>query len=199
MDSYCAYIKKEILVLTDDKKLFFALLCCERLFFNYTAFSKKYNWGTPSKLRDGIDYLLKYFENKQFDKIEIERLMKEIYEITPDTENFSTILASFALRACGSIHESLSFLLDPDITKIVDVASFARDTVDMFIQEKENLEYDDPSFELKIANDSFMVKEKERQSNHLELLFNNELNHELKTKLREDNLKDRLIDLNLIK
>jgi uncharacterized protein YjaG (DUF416 family) len=48
---------------------------------------------------------------------------------------------SAALDAGTAVVETLQSLLDGDSKQIVDVASFCRDTVDMYIQERDHLDY----------------------------------------------------------
>jgi uncharacterized protein YjaG (DUF416 family) len=81
----------------------------------------------------------------------------------PNTEEYDTILSSFALDACTSIYSCICFLLDQETENIIDTAIYARDTVDMFIQENDDMELNDMLFEVKIENNYFMKLEKERQ------------------------------------
>jgi uncharacterized protein len=199
MDKYRLEVQGLIEQLTIEKQFVFAILCCERLFENYVVFSSKYKWGNVGDLKISIDTLVKYIENKYFDKDEILFLIRKIDKATPNTEDFNSILVSFALDACNSIYEALEFILDPQIEKIVDIATFARDTVDMYIQEKNHLAFNDPFFEFKIENDYYMVQEKALQKGQLNFLLLNDLNTYTFKKLRSENLNNQIIDTSIFK
>ncbi len=50
-----------------------------------------------------------------------------------------------------------------EVHHIVDIASFCRDSIDMFIQEENDMDYSDPDFEQKILRHPLMVTELQRQ------------------------------------
>jgi uncharacterized protein YjaG (DUF416 family) len=74
-------------------------------------------------------------------------------KIIPDTENFESPLTSAALDAAVAVTNALEYCLDNEDKKIDEVATVARDTVDLYIQDRDNLDYQDPNFEEKISND----------------------------------------------
>lgn len=166
MDNECFefrdIISEKLADLDDQKKIFFSLLICERLFPNYVFFSKKYGYGDPSKLETIISTLFRdVLENNK--TLKIDNYINIVENITPDTEDYDTILASFALDACTSILSTLYFLKDGDFENLVDVATYARDTVDMFIQERDDLDINDIQMDQLIEEDPFMQRELKRQ------------------------------------
>jgi uncharacterized protein YjaG (DUF416 family) len=144
-------------------KVLFAVLTCEKLYPNYVFFKKMTNWGSPDILLRGIGFAYKYLVENEVDVKNLKKVILDVDNITPNTEDFPGIFVSFALDACTSVYSCLSFLLDNNIDNIVDIAVYARDTVDMFIQERDNLNSSDPTIEVKIANDHLMIREKTRQ------------------------------------
>ncbi|MNI76056.1 hypothetical protein D3C73_1322600 [compost metagenome] len=67
----------------------------------------------------------------------------------------------------------------------MDIASFCRDTVDMFIQEETDMDYSDPEFEQKILRHPLMVNELQRQNEIIRFLEScSELNNEIIQQLR---------------
>jgi uncharacterized protein YjaG (DUF416 family) len=153
------------------KQLTFAYLTCERLFPNYVYFSRNYNFGNPDVLREAIDYLYLNIFEKHFDKIKIKNLTKKINSNTPDPGEFSTVLASSALDACATISESLDFLVDRKILKLKNISTYATDTVDMYIQHIEALDFNkNKNFQLKIDNHPLMKKEIEIQTGIISFL-----------------------------
>jgi uncharacterized protein YjaG (DUF416 family) len=197
MDKYRNTIFNEISHLTDKKKIIFCLLICEKLLPNYDFFFSKFNYGDPLSLQQII---AKLYENlfKNIDDKNIGSYIASIESITPNTENFNTILVSFALDACTSILSTLFFILDKDIENIIDVATYARDTVDMYIQEKDNLSSNNKDLEILIEQDTFMQDEKNRQLNVIKYLNNSEsIGIDDLENLRNIGRKN-IIDLNLL-
>ncbi|MGN8071583.1 DUF416 family protein [Mucilaginibacter sp. 22184] len=164
MDIYRKEIEVDLIKLSHTGRLLFAVLTSERLYPNYVLFQNQNGWGNNEVLQQAI--VLIYESILHPDKMDlrfIEDAISEVDLITPDTEQFPGILTSFVLDACTSVYSTLSYLLDHKLDNIIDVATYARDTVDMYIQERDDMGYQDPDFEIKIANDRFMVAEKKRQ------------------------------------
>ncbi len=155
------------------KQLAFAYLTCERLYPNYVYFSTNYDFGRPHELRRAIDYLYSnLFENKS-DSKEINFLITTVDSITPQPAEHDTILASSALDACGVVYESLNLLLDKQASRLESISTMATDTVDMYIQEIEELDFNsDKDFQQKIDNHPLMKKEVESQSGIITFLSN---------------------------
>jgi uncharacterized protein len=171
MDKYRDEIKSKLLSISDKGKVLFAVLICERLYPNYVVFQKINNWGNPDVLQEGIALIRQYLIKEDlFESDEINSVIEQVDQITPNTEDFSGITTSFALDACTSVLSTLNFILDKDTEHIADVATYARDTVDMYIQEKGDLDANDPTIETRIEFDSFMIKEKNRQRELLKKL-----------------------------
>ncbi len=154
---------KEIELLKEldtTKQLTFAYLTCERLFPNYVYFSNNFDFGDPHILRDAIDYLYQNIFEIKTDYHKIELLINEVEKNTPDTEDFTTHFVSSALDACTTICDSLDFMVDKDFTRIETISLYATDTISMYIQEIENLNFIiDKEFQKKIDNHPFMQKE----------------------------------------
>ncbi|EJF99014.1 DUF416 family protein [Flavobacterium sp. F52] len=199
MDEYRDTISEKLAILNDEKKVIFSLLICERLFPNYVFFSIKYSFGNPSELKEIISTLYRDLLDKRKSS-KIDNYIEIVEKITPDTEDYDTILASFALDACTSILSTLYFLKDDDFENIVDVATYARDTVDMFIQERDDLDINDSQMELLIEKDPFMQRELKRQFNVLDYLNNIDSDSlsEIDLSSLRQLAKDDIIDISLL-
>jgi uncharacterized protein YjaG (DUF416 family) len=146
--------------LSFSKQLAFAYLTCERLYPNYAYFADNYHFGNKTVLREAIDYIYNNLLVYAPDKIVVEDLISQVDAATPKPEEFDTILASSALDACGAIHETLHFLTDKTLTRLDSISTFATDTVDMYIQELEDLNFNsDIEFQQKIDNHPIMKRE----------------------------------------
>jgi len=142
------------------KQITFAYLTCERLYPNYVFFSKEYGFGNPEVLREAIHYLDRNLFDKEIDKTKLASLIKKVEENTPQPADYETILASSALDACTTIIESLSFLVDKQISRLEDISTMATDTVAMYIHDTEGLDPNiDINFQQKINSNPLMVKE----------------------------------------
>jgi uncharacterized protein YjaG (DUF416 family) len=166
----------------------FAAACCERLLPNYTAFAREVGWGEPETLRAALDYIWSVLGGGSLDRDAISRLVAECDSVIPDTDDFDTSSVSAALDAGTAVVETLQSLVDGNTKRVVDVASFCRDTVDMYIQDRDQLNFNsDPLFEKKIAEDPLMKRELARQSAILsELSASPVLNADVLERLRSE-------------
>ncbi len=144
-----------------NKQLVFAYLTCERLYPNYAFFSENFDFGAKQTLRKAIDYISTVLLISDFpSKDEIETHLSAIEPNTPFPQNFETILSSSALDSCTAILETLQFMLDRKKSRLKDISTFATDTVDMYIGDRDKLDFNtDPDFDRKIFNDPLMQRE----------------------------------------
>ncbi|NII83153.1 DUF416 family protein [Pedobacter sp. SG908] len=171
MDIYREDIKGKLKSLTTEQQLLFAALTCERLYPNYVYFHKRFDWGDPKVLLDSMEIIYQsLFFKTLFGSDEIQEHAEAVDMVTPDTEDYSEVFVSFALDACTSVYSTLNFMRDQNLDHVADVASYARDTVDMFIQVRDNLDMHVKDLETRIANDPLMIQEKGRQLSIIEKL-----------------------------
>ncbi|MCR8559915.1 YjaG family protein [Mucilaginibacter sp. BJC16-A38] len=200
MDKFRQETRNALELISDKGKIIFAALTCEKLYPNYVFFKKVTNWGDSNILAEGLSLLFQCLLNKDLIRVQnVENAILNIEKVTPNTEDFPEIFVSFALDACTSIYSSLSFLLDNNSDKIVDVAVYARDTVDMFIQEKDDLNSLDSSIDIQIEHDDFMIKEKNRQRVLIETLANIDLDIITDELLNDLRTIEPIIDLSLLR
>ena len=88
-------------------------------------------------------------------------------ECAPDSEDFTSLYTSFAQDAVFAICSLLDFLLDGDVARIVGVARFSTDSVDLIVQEREAMDPRDPLRERKILEHPLMQQELMRQQRDL--------------------------------
>jgi uncharacterized protein len=174
MDSYYFEVEKLLSALSPQKQLIFAFLTIEKLVPNYAYFSNLHSWGDSQILTESQLLIYNSIFERDTTGYDIKDIYTRLEEATPDTEDFSSISASFALDACTSVLSTLDFLSENDLSHIVEVAIFARDTVDMYIQEVLDFSPNDKILESKIAENDFMIREKMRQSSIVTNLLNSE-------------------------
>jgi uncharacterized protein YjaG (DUF416 family) len=152
---------KKLKELDYTKQLIFAYLTCERVFPNYIYFSTNYNFGNPLILREAIDIIYEFIVTKtNIDNKKIDSLLAQIHNNTPHTNDFSAFYATIAMYSGGVIFESLNLLRKTANDQILaDISTMSIDAIDCFIQERDDMDYTDPSFEVKIQNDILMKNE----------------------------------------
>jgi uncharacterized protein len=88
----------------------------------------------------------------------------------PNTEQFRSPYTSAALDAANAIAAVLYGLERPEEARPVEVASLARDTVDLFVQNLMSLDPNVTGFEEAILEHSLMQRELRRQREDLDAL-----------------------------
>lgn len=178
-------INKLLIPLSDKALLIFALLTAEGLYPNYVAFQQVNGWGDKELLLEAKSLIFCYIHNpKSVSNEEVQDMLGRVDVITPDMDDFSSTLASLALDACTSILSSLDYILDKDAKHIVNVSTYATDTVFAFIHSIQNISTTWADEQIIIDNNKFMINERNRQ---LELV--NKL-----SKINLNNITDGLID-----
>jgi uncharacterized protein YjaG (DUF416 family) len=88
----------------------------------------------------------------------------------PSSDDFTSIYVTAAQDACFAVCSLLDYVLENDIDKIVQAATYATDSVDLFVQEADGIEPGDPELEAKILGHPLMQRELERQDSDLEAM-----------------------------
>lgn len=162
MDLYISEISNLVQHFQVPQLVFLNVLTCEKVLPIYSLFSEYNSWGKKEALEEAILLQYQYLQTYTFSELEIENTLEDIETVTPDLDMFENGLASYALDSCIIFIESLNFLQTKNMDTVLNVASYARDLVDMFVQEKNDLAPNDNHLELKIQSDVFMKKEIER-------------------------------------
>jgi uncharacterized protein YjaG (DUF416 family) len=186
MDIFEEEIKRQLIPLTYEKKLLFALLTCEKLYPNYLYFESRSKWGNSNILLQAIELMYQsLFIRNLLDDEEVNLHINAVDLVTPDTEDFVDSSVSFALDACTAVYSSLKFMLNQDINHVVEVAIYARDTVFAF----DNSGMDSTGSDNKAANAPLMQeREMTRQINiirELNMLGDVRISNEFIHRLRE--------------
>jgi uncharacterized protein YjaG (DUF416 family) len=160
-------LTEKLSTLTNDGRLAFGLLCCERMFPNYVAFSKHNAWGDPAVLRAALDACWDKLDGGSVSS-DLGELKTQCEACAPDTEDFHTILASSALDASAATTILIDLVMTRDVQQAVSIASLSRDIVDMFVQELENMPPNATDLEQMIQRHALMQRELRAQQEDLE-------------------------------
>ena len=175
--------------LDDLQQLAFGAACCERLLPNYLAFQKESGWGNVGPIRDALNLVWLYLRGQQStSQQEINNLIVSCEAAAPDSEIYETLFVTSAQDACFAICSLLDYLVKTDPDKIVQVARYATDSVDLYVQEIENMLPNDPELEQRILNHPLMQRELMKQEKDISFIEStNILNASFIEQLRSSN------------
>ena len=199
MDDFLKSIEKKIVKLNFKQQVLFAVLTCEKLLPNYRQFSDTERWGNIEVLEDAIVIIYQYLQDIEVNDAELDGIYEKITEVTPNAENFEGDLASYALDTCSAVSDAVEFVLSEDQSYLINIVSIAMETIDMFIQESEDLDPMDEDLENKIAQSEYMKKEYKRQHELLRKLLGAEIDLPFISAMRQlNNSSGAIIELSLV-
>jgi len=202
MQEFDTFLDDNLKKLSINSQLLFGVLVAEKLIPNYHYFSVKHNWGNAAVLHECTDFGFGAVGNITSSvKKNATILMDSLQEITPDLDDYEGGASSYANDTCAAYEQLLTFIIDEKSELIISVVEYTIASVDMFIQEKENLNPNDPELEIKIRSDEHMIRELKRQKEILEVIssFGGVLTDEKINQIREfNNYFPPLIDLELL-
>lgn len=163
-----AALRKKLDLMRDQQQLAFGASCCTRLLPNYLAFLNDTGWGDIKPLRESLALVWAFLEGQAYSAETVKQLTALCEVATPDSDDFTSLYVSFAQDACFSICGLLDFLLGSDAGKIVQAATYATDSVDLYVQEIENMDPNSPDLERRILAHPLMQRELQKQRENLE-------------------------------
>jgi uncharacterized protein YjaG (DUF416 family) len=149
------------------QQLAFGAACCERMLPNYETFMREVNWGEVGPLRRALDVVWEVCEGMRLREGELRDMLLRCEQCAPDSEDFTSLYTSSAQDAAFAVCALLGFLLDGDVGRIVSVPRFSTDSVDLVVQEQEDMDPRDPLREQKILEHPLMQQELVRQQRDL--------------------------------
>lgn len=199
MDDFLKSIEKKIVKLSFKQQVLFAVLTCEKLLPNYRQFSSIEKWGDIEVLEEAIVMMYQYLQDIELNDAELDGIYEKIAEITPSVEQFNGDMASYALDTCSAVSDAVEFLLSEDQSYLINIVSIAQETIDMFVQESEELDPTDEDLENKIAQSVFVKREYKRQNDILRKLLGAEIDLPFISAMRDfNNESGAIIELSLV-
>lgn len=162
-------LKQKLVRLPFWKQLVFLLIVCQRLIPSFRAFAAETGFCGQSELTSLLSKAWDSLSNGVF-SIDLSSEAALAESIAPDTEDFDTILVSSALDAAVATSLLMRAFIDQKTDTIVEAVTLVRDSVDMYVQELEDMDPADPDLEEKILVHELMQKELRRQREDLEFL-----------------------------
>jgi hypothetical protein len=164
-------LRMRLPMLSSAKGFAFAGSCCERLLQNYKAFSVQESWGDPDGLTKALNLIWQLADTGvSVPNSAIRETITICDSAAPDTERYTSALTSAALDAANSIAEALEFAQDGNVDHLVTISSLSRDTIDLYVQRRDSVRYDDERFEETIARDPLMAAEIQKEQRDLDVL-----------------------------
>ena len=153
-------IQTAVQSLSIEKQIAFTYLMAFRLSYNYKTFCKQNNWGSPYT----FDRLLLAIKGVVLNKQKIsnieEKLIDEIENIAPDTNDFGgNILATAALDACGVLYETLEFMSNNNNESLETIISLSLNAIQMYIEDVNNYDYNIANYDEQVYGDDIMISE----------------------------------------
>jgi uncharacterized protein YjaG (DUF416 family) len=105
------YLRK-LTRLSDHQRAAYAIACAERLLPLYGWFEAAESWGDKTVLERSVEVAWKWVKG-QAETQQISDAIEACEEVTPDTEDFSSGLASRALDAASATAQALQTCLNP--------------------------------------------------------------------------------------
>lgn len=163
-------LRNRLVKLDSERQIAFGAACCERLLPNYVAFQRDAAWGNFAAVRNALDYVWLFLNGQSFSMQEIKEITHLCESAAPNSDDFASLYVTAAQDACFSVCGLLDYLIQKDVDKIVQVATYATDSVDLYVQEIECMDPNDPKLEQKILTHRLMQRELARQENDLQAL-----------------------------
>ncbi len=149
------------------QQLAFGAACCERILHNYRTFSTEVGWGETKCLRIALGVVWQGCESERPRKKRVRNLLATCESNVPISEDFDSLYTSSAQDAVFAVCSLLEFFLEMDIRHVVNAARYPTDSIDLIVQERGDLDPQDPELEQKILEHPLMQQELLRQRRDL--------------------------------
>lgn len=163
-------VLRQINSLPPNERLAFAAACCERLLPNYLAFKNDVGWGDEKPLRNALDRVWEYASGAVIIPDDVRALLPVCESVTPDADDFQVLLTGPAQDAVFAICNTLDYLLNGNTASLAECSAHAIDTVDLYVQETENIPPQSSDLESRIREHHLMQREIQRQCDDLSQL-----------------------------
>jgi len=138
---------------------------------NYRRFFDETKWGDVTPIEHALDYLARSAGTQTLPaESECRRLAAECEAQAPRSEEFSALFTTSAQDAVFAVCSLLDYCAERKLDQVVLAARYAADSIDLYVQETEQMRPGDPALEAKILAHRLMQQELERQERDLAAL-----------------------------
>ena len=145
------------------KQQAFLALLCQRLVPNFHAFENEI--GRPN------DPTLDRLVDKAWTMLESGEVPSDVLKdagaaeaLGPETEDHTTVLVSAALDAAVAVGLLMRTFVERDTETVLDAHALVRDTLEMYIEQTEELQPNDPSLEARLHEHPLVQAERRHQA-----------------------------------
>jgi uncharacterized protein YjaG (DUF416 family) len=184
-------------VLPEGHQAVFAALTCEKLLYSIAKFDALEPRKVTQLYEECISALYSFVLGMPIDLVEYTKLKQDLESYCPDLDESKNEFSSYALDSFVAMFEALDFVINRNSKHIINCATSATDTVDMYVQMASKTEPPANELDAFIQASPFMIREVTRQSLLLnELMKASIIDSVLITYLRTINEGENIIDLN---
>ena len=143
----------------------FGAACCERLSRPYELFVAETKWGDWNSLTATLERAwAEVLERRAIPEAERSAMIELCERNAPDSEQFDSLLVSSAQSFAIALSSLLSFLAAGEAQHLESVANCPIDALDLYVQELEDMNPQDPDREERIRKHPLMQRELSRQA-----------------------------------
>lgn len=180
---------EQLAVLSQRHRAAFAVVCAERLMPLYQWFQAVESWGDQRVLESGIELVWSWIVQGNPSDVEIAEAARRCESVAPDTEDFSSSLASRALDAAAAVGLALEVCISPLPETAADAGEIAWDCAFGIEQSRlpnaGKLKIADKEILQRAAQGSFVLLEEKLQERSLERLQSISLTREEASSFRK--------------
>ena len=152
-------------------RLAFGAACAGRILPNYARFRAETGWGHLQILQGALSYLWDVAVGAiEVDGQTVGDWTTRSEAQTPDSEAFESLFTSSAQDSVFAICALLDFCAAGDVGKVILAARYPTDSIDLYVQELEQMDPQASNLEDLILSTPLMQQELSRQGRDLELL-----------------------------
>lgn len=167
------YFLSKLTTLSGRQRAAYAIACAERLLPLYAFFEGAESWGDKAILERGMEVAWEWVKG-QAETQQIIDAISACEEVTPDTEDFSSGLASRALDAASAAAQALETCLNPSAEAALEAGEIAWECAFGIEQsgasQSSGAYAADPQLLESLAQGSFVQLEEKLQEQSLETL-----------------------------
>ena len=183
--------------LPEQHQAVFAALTCEKLIYSIVKFDTQESVKVTQLYEDCISAIYSFVLGLSIDLVECTKLKHDLESYCPDLDKSKNEFASYALDSFAAMLEALDFILNKNSKHIINCATSATDTVDMYVQMASEIEPSASDLDAFIQASPFMIREITRQRLLLkELTKASIIDSTFITYLRTINEAENIINLN---
>lgn len=162
-------LRQKLIQIPFWKQLVFLLVVCQRLLPSFRVFARESGFQGQNQL---TALLMKAWDSLLNGSSSLDLSSEAVLaeSLAPDTEDYDSVLVSSALDAAVATSLLMRAFNDQQTDTIIEAVTLVRDSVDMYVQELEDMDPADPELEEKILAHKLMQEELRRQREDLEFL-----------------------------